>query len=182
MSTGSCTGRHRLKPQGLALARFSFHLLFPEIPLNFGLARVCCPVCGRSVPQDVLHIQSRAAFDEELDNLQVTRSCGLVQRRCMRVPADRVVAVGILPGVKHHTDDLGMTEIGCDAERQVTVLNACAWKQSAGIVGVTQSRRDGQGHPCATAKQSVNRLQFMVQYGWQDDRVWISPVITEKID
>ena len=60
----------------------------------------------------VAQIEPRAVLGEHPNDLAVTLQRRLMNRGRVRVPAPRVVAVWILPGLEQSPDDAGMTEPG----------------------------------------------------------------------
>src|SRR5438445_651164 len=69
------------------------------------LTAVYGPAERRALIDRVLHVQSRAALDQQPDDGLMTGRNSLMQRRRVRVVALRVVPVGILSGVEQHAGD-----------------------------------------------------------------------------
>lgn len=80
------------------------------------------------MPEDIFQIQSCASFDEQPDDLVMSKSGGRVQRCGVGMAADRVIAVGILACVEQQANDFDVTELRCVGERQVAILGASARK------------------------------------------------------
>ncbi len=67
---------------------------------------------GRSpVPDVVFQIKAGTAFYQKPDYPVVTREGSLMERRRMPVKARRIVAVGVLTGVKQEFDDRKVPEL-----------------------------------------------------------------------
>jgi len=74
--------------------------LLAKVLGDFCVAGVLCPTGGRGVPENVFLIELGASFDEEMDEFFVAGSGCLMQRCCMGVATDGIVAVGIFAGVE----------------------------------------------------------------------------------
>src|SRR5947209_5684821 len=79
-----------------------------QIRLNLRFAFVGCPVGWGTTPEDILHIQSCAALDEQSDHFLVAGGCSLMQRRRMGMTANRIVAVGIFTRVQQRAHDFDL--------------------------------------------------------------------------
>ena len=83
-----------IQPSSSGLLRLTTRgFLIAKILGNFCVACVLCPAGWCGVPENIFLIEPGASFDEEVDEFFVTGSCGLMQGCCVRVAADRVVAV-----------------------------------------------------------------------------------------
>src|ERR1700730_749664 len=156
--------------------------LVTKIGLDFCPACVSCPVGRGSLPQNIPQIESRTAFDEKSDEFTMAGPSGLMQGRRMGMAPDRVVSIGIFARVKQQSNDLDMTKLRGQRERQVAILTVGSRKQPAGLLDASQSRRNRQINPTAAPDQSVQRFQLAVQGRSVDSAVGIRPVIAEESD
>ena len=162
-----------------------FVLLAPHLVAKIGLD--FCPACvsrpvGRSsLPQDILPIESRTTLDEKSDEFTMAGPGGLMQGCRMGMAPDRVVSIGIFARVKQQSNDLDMTKLRGQRERQVAILAVGARKQPAGVLDASQSRRNRQINPTAAPDQSVQRFQLAVQGGSVERRCW-DPLRNRKAD
>ena len=165
---------------------FLFVLLAPnrvtKIGLDFCPACVSRPVGRGSLPQDILQIESRTAFDEKSDEFTMAGPGGLMQGCRMGMAPDRVVSIGIFARVKQQSNHLDMTKLRGQRERQVPILTAGTRKQPAGLLDASQSRRYRQINPTAAPDQSVQRFQLAVQGRSVGSAVGIRSVIAKEID
>ncbi len=163
-----------------------FVLLAPHLVAKIGLD--FCPACvsrpvGRSsLPQDILPIESRTTLDEKSDEFTMAGPGGLMQGCRMGMAPDRVVSIGIFARVKQQSNDLDMTKLRGQRERQVAILAVGARKQPAGVLDASQSRRNRQINPTAAPDQSVQRFQLALQGRSVDSPVGIRSVIAKQID
>ena len=93
-----------------------------EIGFDLRVACVMGPTSGSSVPEQVLYVETCAAFDEEMHDLFMAPRRSLVERGGVRLAANRVVTVGVFTGVEKESDDLEMTEIRCRSEGEVAFV------------------------------------------------------------
>jgi hypothetical protein len=165
---------------------FLFVLLAPHLVTKIGLdfcpASVSRPVGRGSLPQDILQIESRTAFDEKSDELTMAGPSGLMQGCRMGMGPDRVVSIGIFTRVKQQSNDLDMTKLRGQRERQVAIPTVGTRKQPAGLLDNSQSRRHRQINPSAAPDQSVQRFQLAVQGRSVHSAVGIRSVIAKQID
>ena len=148
---------------------------------DFCVAGVLRPVGGCGVPEDVFLIEPGASFDEEMDELFVTGSGGLVQGCGVRVAADGIEAVGILTGVQKQADDFDMAILRCQGECQVAGFAGGGREQAAEIVQEVESGGDGKIDAGAALEQGVDGFQLAVQGGGLQSAVWLRSVIAEQI-
>src|ERR1700704_3687294 len=173
-------------PLFIPLRSFLFVLLAPDLGTKIGLD--FCPACvsrpvGRgSLPQNILQIESRTTFDEKSDEFTMAGPGGLMQGCRMGMAPDRVVSIGIFARVKQQSNDLDVTELRGQRERQVAILTVGPRKQAAGLLDASQSRRNRQINPTATPDQSVQRCQLAVQGRSVDSAIGIRSVIAKEID
>src|SRR6266436_1757821 len=103
-----------------------------------------CPTEGRAPPNSVRDIQPRAALDQEPRHRLVTTQDGLMQGRRVRMVAFRIVAVGILAGIKQQTDNLRMSLLRGQRERAMARYIVGGREQTDGIVHPAQPGSAGQ--------------------------------------
>jgi hypothetical protein len=114
------------------------------------------PVRRCSPPKDILQIQSRTSFDEQSDYFIMAAPSRLVKRCGVGVSSDWVVSVRIFPCVKQQPNDLDMTKVRCQRERQVAILTVGIRKQPTSVARVPQGRRDRQVHMGTALEQRVH--------------------------
>ena len=95
-----------------------------EILCEFGMAFVGGPVGWCAVPEDVFKIEPCAVFEEEVNERLVPCPGCLMERGCVGVAADGVVAVGIFAGGEEDMDDLDVAILRGEGEGQVAVVRA----------------------------------------------------------
>ena len=134
------------------------------------------------MPENIFYIQSRAAFHKKLDHFLVASPGGLMQRRRMRMAADRVVAVGIFARIQQHANDLDMTILRSQGQRQMAVVTTRRRKEPMEVVDAPQSGRNRQIDPRLSLDQSLHRVHLAVQGCCVESAVGIRSTITEEID
>src|SRR6266481_1986020 len=92
--------------------------LVTKIGLDFRPACVSCPVGRGGLPHNILQIESRTAFDEKSDEFTMAGPSGLMQRCRMGMAPDRVISIGIFARVQQQANDLDMTKLRGQRERQ----------------------------------------------------------------
>jgi hypothetical protein len=137
--------------------------LATKICFDFCPARMSRPIGRCSPPENVLQVQSCAAFDKEPDYFIVPSPGSLVQRCRVGMASHRVVPVWIFARVEQQSNDLDMTKIRCQSESQMAVLTAGARKQPTGIFDAPQGHCHRQIDSSATPDQSVHCLELAVQ-------------------
>ena len=159
-------------------------LLFPatKICLDFRPACMSRPIGWSSAPENVFQIQSCTAFDEEPDYFIMAGSGSLVQRSRVRMASHRVVSVWIFARVKQQSNDLDVTKIRRQSERQMAILTAGARKQPTSILDAPQRRCHRQIDSSAAPDQSVHCLELAVQGRRLCSAVGIRAVIAQQID
>ena len=100
----------------------------------------------------------------------------------MGMASDRVVAAWIFARVKQQSNDLDMTKLRCQRERQVAVVTLGTWEQPTGLFDAPQGRGHRQINPSATPEQSVHRFQLAVHSRCMDSAIGIRSVIAKEID
>ena len=138
------------------------------------------PAGWRRLPEDVLDIKPRTAFDQEPHDFTMTSQGGLVQRG--RVRMTWAISVGILACVEQQSDDFGMSKLCCQGKRELTSLAICGCKQPAGILGSSQRCRYGQIDTRATGNQSVHGLVLTLQGCSMYSGIGIRSAIAKEID
>jgi hypothetical protein len=98
------------------------------------------PIGWRSPPENVLQVQSRTTFDEQPNYIIMAAPGRLVQWCRVGMTSHRVVSVWIFARVKQQSNDLDMTKIRRQSERQMAVLTAGAGKQPTRFLDAPQSR------------------------------------------
>ena len=171
-----------IHPQKSFLFALLVSSLVTKIGLDFCPACVSRPVGRGSLPQDILQIESRTTFDEKSDEFTMAGPSGLMQGCRMGMAPDRVVSIGIFARVKQQSNDLDMTKLRGQRERQVAILTVGSRKQPAGLLGASPSRRNRQINPTASPDQSIQRFQLAVQGRSVDSAVGIRSVIAKEID
>src|SRR2546421_5821969 len=107
------------------------------------LTAVYGPAERRALIDRVLHVQSRAALDQQPDDGLMTGRNSLMERRRVRVVALRVVPVGILSGVEQHADDVHVTVLRGQCERPMAVLAGRTGEELTRPVETAQSSGRG---------------------------------------
>ena len=108
--------------------------LVTKIGLDFCPACVSRPVGRGSLPQDILQIESRTAFDEKSDEFTMAGPSGLMQGCRMGMAPDRVVSIGIFARIQQHSNDIDMSELCGQCQRQVASFGVAIRKQAAKII------------------------------------------------
>jgi len=109
-------------------------LLAAEPDLKVGAPCMGCPVGGSSLPENIFHIESCAAFYEQVYELVVSGEGGLMQRRGMGVEAHWVVAIRVFAGVEQRLNNLNVAELRCEGESAVAIVGRCERKQSTKVL------------------------------------------------
>jgi hypothetical protein len=177
--------RRFLAPKDLAIpARILFlaPLLATKIGLDFCSARMSRPIGRSCPPENILQVQLRTAFDQEPDYVKMSCLGSLMQRCRVRMTSDWVVSVRIFARVQQQPNNLDMTKIRRQGERQVAVLPAGVRKQPAGVLAPPQSRCHGQIHPSAAFHECLHRLKLAMQGRCVYSAVGIRSVIAQEID
>jgi len=92
----------------LAVAR---RFLCAKVLCYFHLSLMLCPASRSPIPQNIFQIQSCTALDKQPNHLQGSARSRLMQRCRVRMPADRVVPVGISAGIQQHANDLNVAKL-----------------------------------------------------------------------
>src|SRR6266853_5707320 len=171
----------------LSVSKGSLHLLSApvlrtKICLNCSSACVSRPVGWRSVPEDILQIQSCPSFDEEPNQFVIASLSGLMQRSRMGMAPDWVVSVWIFARVKQQSNDFDTAKLRRQGESQVAVATIGDWEQSAEILNASQSRRYRQIDPGTAPNQRAHRFQLAMQGCRFDGAARIGSAIAKKID
>src|SRR5258708_34990952 len=121
----------------LSVSKGSLHLLSvpvlrTKICLNCSSACVSRPVGWRSVPEDILQIQSCPSFDEEPNQFVIASLSSLMQRSRMGMAPEWVVSVWIFARVKQQSNDFDTAKLRRQGESQVAVGPIRDREQSAG--------------------------------------------------
>src|SRR5258706_6570499 len=154
----------------LFVSKGSLHLLSSlvlrtKICLNFSSVCVSRPVGGGGVPEDILQIQSCAAFDEEPNQFVIARPSGLMQRSRMGMAPDWVVSVWIFARVKQQSNDFDTAKLRRQRECQVAVAPGGDWEPATEIRDASHSPPYWRTDPASDPNQHALRLQLPVQGG-----------------
>lgn len=134
----------------------------PEIGLDLFVSGMPGPTFRCRLPQEILHVESCSPFDKKPHHRIMPPARRLVKWRGMGMAADRVVTVWIFARIQQESNDLNMTEIGRQGERQVAILRASAGKQATRVLDTAKRRSDRQIYRRAEGKQCVHRLKLSV--------------------
>lgn len=138
------------------------------------------PTGGRRLPENVLDIQPRTAFDQKSDDPTMASQGGLMQRGRMRMTW--AVSAGIFARVQQQSHDFDMSKLRSQGQRELTSLAVSMRKEPAAIVGTSQSRGYGQINTSATRKQGADGVVLAMQGSCMEGGVGIGALIAKEID
>ena len=121
-------------------------------------------------------------LDQHPYHLFISMERGLVQRRGMRMAADRVVAIGILARVKQHARNLDVAVVRGNGERKMALGALSRGQQSPEIVDAPEGRADRKSHARAPFDKGPSRFH-LAEYNRDLDRAaGIRAAIAQKIN
>ena len=117
---------------------------------------------------------------EGRDHIRMARQCGLMQRRRMPVRAIGVIPVRVLARSQQHRDNVRMTALGRQGQREVAVSGRCLCQQSRGVQAEPGGHR--KAHLRAMRKQCPGGGELPMSERREHGARWIGPVRAEERD
>src|SRR5580698_3978344 len=96
-----------------------------------------------------------------------------MERRRVRMTAERIETIGILTRIEQQADDFDPAVLSRQCQRQMSIFRRGVWQHSANIVDPSERGGNGQIETSTVSKQRDNRAESAMQCSSTQGAVWI---------